>query len=156
MHLVEKQRADSIMSVYYEIGNEQADLSAADMRDGLFQALQAVGRRERVLAVPPDLTRIHSRAGDLTRSAREFYKERLTAVLPAVGTHASMTSSQIKKMFGDMPYDLFHAHDWRKDTVALGEVPSDYVHSQSEGKLDYTWPVQINRMLVEGGFDLTL
>jgi nickel-dependent lactate racemase len=144
------------MSVFYEIGNEQADLSAGDMRDGLFQTLQAIGQRERVLAVPPDLTRIHSRAGDLTRSAREFYKERLTAVLPAVGTHASMTSSQINKMFGDMPHDLFHAHNWRKDTVAMGEVPSDYVHSQSEGKLDYTWPVQINRMLVEGGFDLIL
>lgn len=144
------------MSVFYEIGNEQTDLSAADMRDGLFQSLQAIGQRKRVLAVPPDLTRIHSRAGDLTRSVHEFYKDRLSAVLPAVGTHASMTSSQINKMFGDMPCDLFHAHNWRKDTVRLGEVPSDYVHSQSEGKLDYTWPVQINRMLVEGGFDLIL
>jgi nickel-dependent lactate racemase len=144
------------MSVFYEIGSEQTDLSAADMRDGLFQALQAIGQRRRVLAIPPDLTRIHSRAGDLTRSAREFYKERLTAVLPAVGTHAFMTSSQVNKMFGDLPYDLFHAHNWRKDTIALGEVPSEYVHSQSEGKLDYSWPVQINRMLVEGGFDLIL
>jgi nickel-dependent lactate racemase len=144
------------MSVFYEIGSEQTDLSVADMRDGLFQALQAIGQRKRVLAVPPDLTRIHSRAGDLTRSAREFYKERLTAVLPAVGTHASITSLQANKMFGDMPYDLFHAHNWRTDTVALGEVPSEYVCSQSEGKLDYTWPVQINRMLVEGGFDLIL
>jgi nickel-dependent lactate racemase len=144
------------MSLFYEIASEQTDLSAADMRNGLFQALQAIGQRKRVLAIPPDLSRIHSRAGDLTRSAREFYQERLTAVLPAVGTHASMTSSQVNKMFGDMPYDLFHAHNWRKDTVTLGDVPSDFVHSQSEGKLDYTWPVQINRMLVEGGFDLIL
>lgn len=35
-------------------------------------------------------------------------------------------------------------------------MPSEYVHLQSEGKLDYTWPVQINRMLVEGDFDLIL
>jgi len=144
------------MSVFYEIGSAQTDLSTADLREGLFQALQAIGQRERVLAVPPDLTRIHSRAGDLTRSASEFYKERLTAVLPAVGTHASMTSSQLNKMFGDMPHDLFHAHNWRTDTVTLGDVPSDYVHSQSEGELDYTWPVQINRMLIEGRFDLIL
>jgi nickel-dependent lactate racemase len=144
------------MSVFYEIGSEQTDLSTVDMRNSLFQALRAIGPRDRVLAIPPDLTRIHSRAGDLTRSAREFYKERLVAILPAVGTHACMTSSQVNKMFGDMPYELFHAHNWRKDTVALGEVPSDYVHSQSEGKLNYTWPVQINRMLVEGGFDLIL
>jgi nickel-dependent lactate racemase len=51
---------------------------------------------------------------------------------------------------------LFHAHNWRKDVVTLGEVPAEFVQEQSEGRLNYTWPVQINRMLVEGGFDLIL
>jgi nickel-dependent lactate racemase len=142
------------MSLFYEIGSEQTDLSAVDMKNGLFDALRSIGQRNRVLAIPPDLTRIHSRAGDLTRNAYEFYKERLAAILPAVGTHASVTSSEVGKMFGDIPFNLFHAHNWRNDTVTLGEVPSEYVHLQSEGKLDYTWPVQINRMLVEGDFDL--
>jgi nickel-dependent lactate racemase len=144
------------MSLFYEIGSEQTDLSAVDMKNALFHALQMIGKRERVLAIPPDLTRFHSRAGDLTRYAWEFYKERMAAILPAVGTHASMTPSQVSKMFGGIPFDLFHAHNWREDTVALGEVPSAYVHSQSEGKLDYAWPVLINRMLVNGGFDLIL
>jgi nickel-dependent lactate racemase len=144
------------MSLFYEIGSEQTDLSAIDMKNALFHALQMIGKRERVLAIPPDLTRFHSRAGDLTRYAWEFYKERMAAILPAVGTHASMTPSQVSKMFGGIPFDLFHAHNWREDTVALGEVPSAYVHSQSEGKLDYAWPVLINRMLVNGGFDLIL
>src|SRR5882757_541013 len=144
------------MSLFYEIGSEQTDLSAVDMKNGLFDALRSIGQRDRVLAIPPDLTRIHSRAGDLTRNAYEFYKERLAAILPAVGTHASVTSSQVGKMFGDIPFNLFHAHNWRTDTVTLGEVPSEYIRLQSEGKLDYTWPVQINRMLVEGGFDLIL
>ena len=144
------------MSLFYEIGSEQTNLSAIDMKNALFHALQMIGKRERVLAIPPDLTRFHSRAGDLTRYAWEFYKERMAAILPAVGTHASMTPSQVSKMFGGIPFDLFHAHNWREDTVALGEVPSAYVQSQSEGKLDYAWPVLINRMLVEGGFDLIL
>jgi nickel-dependent lactate racemase len=144
------------MSLFYQIGSEQTDLSAADMKNGLFEALRAIGQRDRVLAIPPDLTRIHSRAGDLTRNAYEFYKERLAAILPAVGTHASMTSSQVSKMFGDIPFNLFHAHNWRNDTVTLGEVPSEYVLLQSEGKLDYAWPAQINRMLVQGDFDLIL
>jgi len=144
------------MSLFYEIGSEQTDLSAIDMKNALFHALQMIGKRERVLAIPPDLTRFHSRAGDLTRYAWEFYKERMAAILPAVGTHSSMTPSQVSKMFGGIPFDLFHAHNWREDTVALGEVPSAYVHSQSEGKLDYAWPVLINRMLVNGGFDLIL
>ena len=144
------------MSLFYEIGSEQTDLSPVEMKNALFQALRAIGQHERVLAIPPDLTRFHSRAGDLTRNAWEFYKERLAAILPAVGTHASMTPYQVNKMFGGIPFNLFHAHNWREDTVTLGEVPSDYVHSQSEGKLNYTWPVQINRMLAEADFDLIL
>jgi nickel-dependent lactate racemase len=144
------------MSLCFETGSEQSDLSVVDLEEGLFQALRALGRRERVLAIPPDMSRLHSRAGDLTRSAYEFYGERLGAILPALGTHAPMTRGQIAKMFGGVPFDLFHAHNWRKDVVTLGEVPAEYVREQSEGKLNYTWPVQINRMLVEGGFDLIL
>ena len=144
------------MSLFFETGSEQSDLSFVDLEEGLFQALRALGRRDRVLAIPPDMSRLHSRAGDLTRSAYEFYGERLSAVLPALGTHAPMMRSQIAKMFGGVPFDLFHAHNWRKDVVTLGEVPAEYVHEQSEGKLNYSWPVQINRMLVEGGFDLIL
>jgi nickel-dependent lactate racemase len=144
------------MSLFLEIGSEQSDLTSVELRKGLFHALQALGQRHRVLAIPPDLTRFHSGAGQLTRSAYEFYGERLGAILPALGTHAPMTPGQIAKMFGDIPFNLFHAHNWRKDVVTLGEVPSEYVREQSEGNLDYTWPVQINRMLVEGGFDLIL
>jgi hypothetical protein len=111
------------MSLFYEIGSEQTDLSAVDMKNGIFDALRSIGQRNRVLAIPPDLTRIHSRAGDLTRNAYEFYKERLAAILPAVGTHASVTSSHVGKMFGDIPFNLFHAHNWRTDTVTLGRCP---------------------------------
>jgi nickel-dependent lactate racemase len=144
------------MSLFFEIGNEQSELSPADLKNGLLQALRALGQRDRVLAIPPDMTRFRSGAGGLTTNAYEFYGKKLAAVLPAVGTHAAMTSAQAAKMFPDVPFELFHAHNWRKDTVTLGEVPPEFVHQQSEGKLNYTWPVQINRMLVEGGFDLIL
>jgi len=144
------------MSLFLEIGSEQSNLSSAELRTGLFHALQALGRRDRVLAIPPDFTRFHSGSGKLTKSAHDFYGERLRAILPALGTHAPMTPNQVTKMFGDIPFSLFHAHNWRTDTVTVGEVPSEYVREQSEGKLDYTWPVQINRMLIEGGFDLIL
>jgi nickel-dependent lactate racemase len=144
------------MSLFLEIGSEQSELSPADLKNGLFQALRALGPRHRVLAIPPDMTRFRSGAGGLTASAYEFYGNKLAAVLPAVGTHAAMTSGQAAKMFPGVPFELFHAHNWRKDTVTLGEVPAEFIHQQSEGKLNYTWPVQINRLLVEGGFDLIL
>jgi nickel-dependent lactate racemase len=144
------------MSLFFELGTEQSDLSAVELKNGLFQALRALGPRNRVLAIPPDMTRFHSGAGNLTSNAYEFYGNRLSAVLPAVGTHAAMTPGQIAKMFAGVPLELFHAHNWRKDVVTLGEVPAEFVQEQSEGRLNYTWPVQINRMLVEGGFDLIL
>ena len=144
------------MSVFFEIGGEQTDLSPSELREGLFRALQLLGQRNRVLAIPPDMSRFHSGAGPLTRNAHEFYGSRLGAVLPAVGTHSPMTGNQLAKMFGDIPLELFRTHNWRKDVVTLGEVPAQFVHEQSEGKLNYTWPVQINRLLVEGDFDLIL
>jgi hypothetical protein len=153
---LEEHRTIFFMSLFLEIGNEQSELSPADLKNGLFHALRALGQRDRVLAIPPDMTRYRSGAGGLTANAYEFYGKNFAAVLPAVGTHAAMSAAQADKMFGRVPFELFHAHNWRKDTATLGEVPAEFVHQQSEGKLNYTWPVQINRLLVEGGFDLIL
>ena len=144
------------MSLFLEMGSEHSALTSVDLQEGLFEGLRALGKRDRVLAVPPDMTRLRSGAGGLTRSVYEFYGKRLAAVLPAVGTHAAMTPGQISKMFAGIPLELFHGHNWRKDVVTLGEVPAAFVREQSEGKLNYPWPVQINRLLVEGGFDLIL
>jgi nickel-dependent lactate racemase len=38
----------------------------------------------------------------------------------------------------------------------VGEVPAEFIHEQSEGKLNFAWPAQINRLLLQGGFDLIL
>ncbi|MBV8732017.1 MAG: DUF2088 domain-containing protein [Acidobacteriia bacterium] len=130
--------------------------SDSDLKQGLFRALDTLGPRLRVLVIPPDFTRFHSRAGQLTRAAWEYYGERLKCVLPALGTHRPMTEPEIAAMFGDMPRELFAVHDWRKDLAVLGEIPAAAIREQSEGELDFAWPVQLNRLLIEGGFDLIL
>jgi nickel-dependent lactate racemase len=99
---------------------------------------------------------VHSRAGDLTRYAWEYYRDQLQAVLPALGTHAAMQPKQITRMFGAMPIHLFRVHNWRTDVETLGEVPAKFIHQQSEGKLNYAWPAQVNRLIANGGFDLIL
>lgn len=142
--------------LYYRRGSENEVLSEQDLRDGLFEALEKLGARKKVLAIPPDHTRFHSHAGILTRLTWDYYLERLTDVLPALGTHTAMTEKQIKTMFGDTPLNRFRVHDWRNDVVTLGEVPSEFIRQQSEGKLDYPWKAQVNKLLVEGGFDLIL
>ena len=40
--------------------------------------------------------------------------------------------------------------------LPLGMVPAEYVKKVSEGAVDYEWPVQVNKLLEEGGFDLIL
>ncbi len=144
------------MSVYFSQGSETTELSAADIRSGLYQAFDALGARRKVLALPPDFTRYHSRAGELTRYAWQYYGDRLRDVLPALGTHVPMTDCEIGTMFGDMPRGMFRVHDWRTGLCTLGEVPAEFIREQSEGKLDFAWPAQVDSLLVNGGFDLIL
>lgn len=144
------------MSLLFSAGSDTGRLSPIRINEGLFKALDALGTRRKVLAIPPDFTRYHSGAGQLTTFAREYYGDRLTHVLPALGTHAPMTDQQIAMMFPGVPRELFRTHDWREGLWTLGEVPAGFIREQSEGKLDFAWPAQVNRLLVEGGFDLIL
>jgi nickel-dependent lactate racemase len=120
----------------------------------LFEALDAAGPAKRVLAIPPDGTRSRARAGLVLKLLKEYCGSALTDVLPALGTHAPMSRAEIAEHFPGIPPELFRAHDWRKDLVTLGEVPASYVRELSEGKLEYAWPAQVNKLLVEGGYDL--
>lgn len=142
--------------VLYQRGSENDVLHEEDLRKGLSEALGKLGSKKKVLAIPPDYTRFHSHAGILTRLAWEYYRERLTDILPALGTHTAMQEKDIRSMFGNTPQNLFRVHDWRNDIVTLGEVPAEFIHQQSEGKLDYSWKAQVNKLLVNGGFDLIL
>ena len=147
------------MSVLFAVGSPETELSTEQIRAGLVGALARLDgekRRLRVLAVPPDFTRMHSMSGLLTEMAWEFYGDRLADVLPALGTHKPMSDAEIAAMFGAVPRGLFRVHDWRNDIVTLGEVPGELMLEVSEGKLDYTWPAQVNQLLRDGGHDLIL
>jgi len=144
------------MSLYCSVGSVDTDLTPRQLNDLLVEGLAKLGPRNNVLAVPPDQTREHSRAGELTRYAWRHYGNRLKAVLPALGTHTAMRPDQIAHMFGEMPLDLFRVHNWRTDIETLGEVPAQFIREQSEGKLNYPWPAQVNKLLSQGGFDLIL
>ena len=144
------------MSLYYASGSPEKEFSAAEAKAALFSALDKLGARKKVLAVPPDFTRMHSMSGQLTEYAWNYYGEALTDVLPALGTHRPMNDHEIQVMYGPTPRDLFRVHDWRNDIVTLGEVPGEFIREVSEGKLDYPWPAQVNKLLQDGGHDLIL
>ncbi len=138
------------------VGGIDVELGPDRLKALLAESLGRLGRRERVLAVPPDITRLHSQAGMLTCAALELLGDRLKAILPAIGTHAAMTSGQMDYMFPGVPHELFRVHNWRTDVETLGEVPSEFIWEQSEGKLNVPWQAQTNRLISQGGFDLIL
>ena len=142
--------------LYFARGSVADHLSDADLRAGLFAALEKLGPRRRVLAVPPDFTRFHSQAGRLTRLAFEFFGDRLTDVLPALGTHSPMTREQIEEMYAGVPAGLFRVHNWRTGITTVGEVPADFVREASAGAVDFPWPAQIANLIATGGHDLIL
>ena len=142
--------------VYYSRGSETEVLREDDLNEGLSAALTKLGPRNKVIAVPPDFTRFHSHAGILTRLAWQFYGKKLTDILPALGTHSAMTEQSMKTMFGNTPTELFRVHNWRSDVVTLGEVSAEFIREQSEGKLNYPWTAQVNKLVAAGGHDLVL
>jgi len=142
--------------LYFEWSDRNRTLSQEDLKNFIFNTLEKIGPRKRVLAIPPDFTRFHSFAGRITELTWEYYQESLKDVLPALGTHSPMTSYQIRTMFGNTPEGLFRKHNWRNDLITLGEVPSAFVKKVSEGKLNYSWPAQVNKLLVENNYDLIL
>lgn len=142
--------------IYFKAGGSDTELSKDDLKKGMKQALDSLGEKKRVLAIPPDITRFHSQAGLLTQIAWEYYGESMCDVLPALGTHAAMSTEEIKRMFGSVPVSLFRVHDWRKDVVDIGEVPASFVETVSEGRVNTPWPAQVNRLLLEGEHDLIL
>lgn len=144
------------MSLYCSTGAVDREISAAELKHLLDQAFHKLGPRDRVLAVPPDLTRHHSQAGLITEIAFQHYHDHLKKVMPALGTHAPMRPDQLTHMFGSIPLDRFLVHNWRTDIETIGEVPADYVREQSEGKLHYAWPAQVNKHLIRGDWDLIL
>ena len=154
--MVDTVHLEACNMIYFQQGAPDAVLTDQDIHKALTEAFDSLGPKKKVLAIPPDMTRYHSMAGRLTEMAWEYYGERLTDVLPALGTHAAMTGEEIGKMFGDLPQSLFRVHDWRNDVVSLGEVPASYLETVSEGRVSYPWPAQVNRLLVEGKHDLIL
>src|SRR6204780_3090864 len=105
------------MSLFFAAGSATAEMSPAEIKTNLSHALDQLGSRKKVLAIPPDFTRMHSYSGALTEMAWQHYGDALADILPALGTHKTMTDQEIATMFGATPQPLFRVHDWRNDVV---------------------------------------
>jgi nickel-dependent lactate racemase len=145
---------------YAARGGASLDLSDGELDDlfsrSLSRALDDINDSRPVIILPPDGTRIHSRAGFLTdiacRNLSHYSNERLGAIMPALGSHSPMSVEEIRRMFPGSPVEKFRRHDWRRDVIELGRLEADWVEQASAGVVRYDWPVQVNRDLGTGRF----
>lgn len=132
-------------------------------REEIFAALeesvaQMRGKAKKVLLLPPDYTRMHSRAGLITaqlyRRISEFAQ---VDVMPALGTHVPVSEAECAEMFeGAIAHGELIVHDWRKDVVRIGEVPADFVAEVSGGLVKEPICVEVNRRLIDPSYDCIL
>ncbi len=137
--------------VHFAEGSAHADIDTERSAELVEELLSRLGSLRRVLLVPPDYTRLHSGAGELTSLIYERLKGRShVEVLPALGTHAPMTAAELEHMFPGVPAAAFRVHDFRRDLAPLGQVPGSFVEHVSEGRLDYGVRCEVDSALTEG------
>jgi hypothetical protein len=113
--------------MFYKAQDSKNPLSSTSLECCATSICSGISRGSRILIIPPDITRLHSYAGEITRAVYNNLPDGCrSSVLPATGTHKPMTHSEIVQMFGtDIPADQFLEHDWRNDPVARGVLDSD-------------------------------
>ncbi len=81
------------------IDSEISELRVSEILKDCFLKMEArkVGRR--VFLIPPDFTRSHSFAGPITKMAYDHFKDRVSDVMPALGTHDAS---------GNLPWSYLH------------------------------------------------
>jgi len=128
------------------------------VRRTLDEARQRIcAKPKRVLLLPPDITRAHSGAGRVTEMLYTLLADEAEVhVIPTLGQHVPHTPAENRRMFGSIPNQRIHAHDWRGGCVRLGEVPADFVQQTTGGAADWAIPVVLNRMLIEQPWDLII
>jgi nickel-dependent lactate racemase len=117
-------------------------------------------RLNRVLLLPPDLTRAHSGVGKITEWVYQEIMRRnpdaYVRVIPTLGQHVPHTEAENKWMFGSIPNDIILPHDWRNGVSHVGAIPASLVAETTGGVADWEIPVDLNSTLIDQPWDLVV
>lgn len=149
------ERVCNMQEIYL---TDRDGIDAARVTECLERLLEQYPTLKKVLIIPPDFTRCYSYAGEITQSLYRLLSPYAAVhVMPALGTHMAMDAEERQKMFGGIiPDDAFLVHHWQADTVSIGTVPKKFIEKISGGLYSTDIEVEINRRLIEGGYDLIL
>src|SRR4051812_27134369 len=114
---------------------------------------------KRVLLLPPDMTRAHSGAGWITETLYKLLPKTCdTHVIPTLGQHVPHDRATNQWMFGSIPEERIHAHDWRNGVTPAGTIPASLVKEKFGNQCPVDWdiPIQLNTMLMKEKWDLII
>jgi nickel-dependent lactate racemase len=113
---------------------------------------------DRVLLLPPDLTRAHSGVGKITgwvyQEVMRRNPEAYVRVIPTLGQHLPHTEAENKWMFGPIPNEIILRHDWRNGVSHVGTIPASLVEETTGGVAGWEIPVDLNSTLMNEPWDL--
>ena len=116
--------------------------------------LEKLGNLDRVLILPPDFTRYHSYAGEITGMLYDKLKNSsYIEIMPTLGTHIPLSEDELNTMYQGIPHEIFKRHDWKNDIVRIGTIPSEIIKEITEGLVDFPVHCEVNKTLVEGRWD---
>jgi len=147
-------------------GSPDSDLDNAEMQQIVEQALGAVPRGSRVLAIIPDKTR-DDNTHILFPFAAKILERNGAAkfdALVAQGTHSPMTEAEKFAKIGVADRAEFpllgdiHDHLWDDpaELVTIGELPADQVTQITGGLFTESIPLAVNKLAAPGRYDVIL
>ena len=124
----------------------------------LGEARGRIGKEpRRVLLLPPDLTRAHSGSGKITETLYKALAPHCDVhVIPTLGQHVPHTPEQNRRVFGDIPNERIHVHDWISGVTRLGVIPRGLVAQSTNDLADWDIPVDLNTSLMREPWDLII
>jgi len=147
-------------------GQPDFDLSSADLRDILSEALASISPRSSVLAIVADKTR-DDNTDILFPLAAQILADRKIAKLDALvaqGTHAPMSDADKRTKIGapgttQVPgLGQIFDHDWAdpEKLVTIGALSAARVSEITGGLIDRPIELTVNRLLAPGLYDTVL
>ena len=116
--------------------------------------LKKLGNLGRVLILPPDFTRYHSYAGEITGMLYDKLKDSsYIEIMPTLGTHLPLSEDELNTMYQGIPHEIFKRHDWKNDIIRIGTISSEIIKEITEGLVDFPVHCEVNKTLVEGRWD---
>ncbi|HTJ88146.1 MAG TPA: lactate racemase domain-containing protein [Terriglobales bacterium] len=157
--------ASEPISVVTGSGDPHADLSPAEMRNILREALGTVPTGSSVLAIVADKTR-DDNTDVLFPAAGEILAERgieKLDVLIAQGTHQPMTDTEKRAKIGAVGIGIaglrhIFDHDWAdpRKLTTIGQLDAARINELSAGLMDSAISLRVNQLLKKGLYDTVL